>query len=96
MPNPDTTTGSVEREAVVRNPQGIHLRPATQFAQAATQSGCSVVVHMGEATADGRSVLELALLGIGVGTRLRVTVDGPDSESVADALVAILEHEAPE
>lgn len=102
MPNPDAAAGGTTREravveAVVRNPQGIHLRPATDLAQRVAACGCRVTLELEDGrTADAASVLELALLGIPLGTRLSLSVEGPDAEAVAEALSAVLERESPE
>lgn len=102
MPSPDAAAGRAtgERahaEAVVRNPQGIHLRPATSLVQAVGESGCAVTLELEDGrTANGASVLELALLAIGHGSRLRLTVEGPNAESVAADLVTLLGRESPE
>ncbi len=101
MTTPDTAAGeaAIGRavvEAVVRNPQGIHLRPATRIVQHVEASGCSVLVEMGDARANGSSVLELALMAIGPGSRLRVTVEGEEASLLAAELVALIEAPAPD
>jgi phosphotransferase system HPr (HPr) family protein len=68
---------------VVRNAQGLHLRPATQFAKLALSTGCRVRVRADGADANGASVLELAMLGVTQGTELRIEAEGPGA---ADAV----------
>jgi PTS hybrid protein len=70
-------------EVVVRNAQGLHLRPATEFARMAQSTGCRVRVEADGAGADGASVLELAMLGVAQGTTLRISAEGPGA---ADAV----------
>ena len=41
-------------------------------------------------TVDGKSAMELMLLGATHGTRLRVTAQGPDAEEAVNALVALV------
>ncbi len=102
MPSPDAAAGRAtgqraQTEAVVRNPQGIHLRPATAFVQAVGKCGCMVTLEMEDGrTANGASVLELALLAIRQGSRLHLTVEGPNAESVAAELAELLGRESPE
>lgn len=77
-------------EVVVRNAQGMHLRPATEFARLALASGCRVRVEASGAEADGSSVLELAMLGVVQGTRLRIVAEGAGAESVVAALSTLV------
>ena len=75
------------------NPQGLHLRPATEFARRSLASGCRVrvtVVADGGTTADGSSVLELAMLGVSQGVTLRIEAEGPDARGAVQALVLLV------
>ena len=67
-------------EVVVRNPQGMHLRPATQFARVAQATGCRIRVRYGSAEGDGTSVLELAMMAIRPGARLVIEARGGGCE----------------
>lgn len=78
---------------VVTNPQGLHLRPATEFARRSLATGCRVrvtVVAEGGASADGTSVLELAMLGVSRGTTLRIAAEGPGADRAVEALVTLV------
>lgn len=79
-----------EGQVVVRNAQGLHLRPATEFARLVLASGCTVSVDADGATADGSSVLELAMLGVVKGTTLRLTARGAGAEAVLETLIALV------
>lgn len=80
-------------EVTIANPQGMHLRPATEFARLAQATGCSVRVRAGEAEANGASVLELAMMAAGVGTTLVITAEGEGCERAVAALVALVEND---
>ena len=80
-------------DVVVRNPQGLHLRPATEFARAAQESGCRVRVHYGDAEGDGASVLELAMMAIRPGAHLRIEAHGPGCEQAVATLSALVARE---
>ena len=72
------------------NPLGLHMRPATAFAQAARACESSVTVWNGARRADGKSSLDLILLVALPGAELVVEVDGDDAGAVVDMLAAIL------
>ena len=84
---------SAAAEVVVSNPQGLHLRPATEFARLALASGCSVRVCYGSAEGDGASVLELAMMAIRPGARLRIVVAGAGCRQALSDLVALVERD---
>ena len=86
----DAVAGAVTADVVVRNPQGLHLRPATEFARVAQASGCRVRVRYGDAEGDGCSVLELAMMAIRPGAHLRIEVEGEGREDTIRELVALV------
>jgi phosphotransferase system HPr (HPr) family protein len=71
----------------------MHLRPATEFARVSLASGCRVrvtVVAEDGPSADGASVLELAMLGVAQGTTLRISAEGPQAEAAVRELVLLV------
>lgn len=83
-------TNPIRRPVVVRNPHGLHMRPATAFATKAKQYACRVTVWNGPNKADGKSSLDLILLVALPGSELTLEVDGADACAAADALEAVL------
>jgi phosphocarrier protein HPr len=81
---------SAEGEVVISNPQGLHLRPATEFARMALASGCRVRVAVGGTEVSGTSVLELAMLGIAGGTRVRIVAEGENCKETLRRLVELV------
>ena len=79
------------RTITINDPVGIHARPAAQFAQAVTASGCAVTIAKegGNAVPAG-SILSVMGLGIKQGDAVVIDVQGADDETVADNLVNIL------
>ena len=79
------------RTATVNDPVGIHARPAAEFAQAATASGCAVTIaKQGGAPVNANSILSVMGLGIKQGDTIEITVDGENADSIADNLVATI------
>ena len=79
------------RTITINDPVGIHARPAAQFAQAVTASGCTVTIAKegGNAVPAG-SILSIMGLGIKQGDSVVIDVQGADDETVADNLLNIL------
>ena len=80
-------------EITIANPQGMHLRPATEFARLVQATGCSVRVTAGDAQANGASVLELAMMAAGAGTTLVITAEGENCEQAVASLVALVRND---
>lgn len=81
-----------EREVEVRNPSGLHARPAATFVRAAGAFTTDVQVtnlsRDSERSASAKSVLGVMGLGVAQGHRIRITADGPDA---ADAVASLAE-----
>ena len=83
---------SVTVEIDVRNPSGLHARPAAIFVQAAAAFRADVRVAnltTGSAEVNAKSILGILTLGVSSGHRIRVRADGED-EAVATRALADL------
>jgi len=74
----------------VSNPQGLHLRPAHSFAEAAAKYECSVELVKDDIRADGKSVLSLLTLGASQGVEITLEADGPDADSAMETLAELI------
>lgn len=85
----DVATGEDVRTAtvVVRNPLGLHARPAALVARAVTDSGARITVG----GVDGASVLALMALGAVGGDELTVVASGPGAQAALDTVVALVD-----
>jgi phosphoenolpyruvate-protein phosphotransferase/dihydroxyacetone kinase phosphotransfer subunit len=73
----------------IRNPLGLHARPAARFVQTAAGFDANVEVSnlaRGHGPASGRSLNGLATLGIRQGDKILVSAQGPEAAEVLDAL----------
>lgn len=76
----------VSFEHVVRDPAGMHARPAGELARVASAFEADVTVGHGGRTAHAGSVIELMLLEARAGSTLTVHAGGPDAQAAAEAL----------
>jgi phosphocarrier protein HPr len=81
----------VRGEAVIVNAEGLHLRPATAFASIVVKSGCQVTIVTERGSANGSSVLELAMLAAPQGTKLEIQVTGDGCAGVLTQLTSLVE-----
>jgi len=97
MPNESPV---VRQEIEITNALGLHLRPADKFAQLANSFVAADIriKHKGREF-NGKSILELAMLGAECGTRLLLEARGPDAEAALAALTELVSsqfHEGPD
>jgi multiphosphoryl transfer protein len=94
-PAPATATAAARSEAgptlrlEIRNPLGLHARPAARFVQTAGAFDADVAVinlARGGGPVSGRSLNGLATLGIRQGDEILVSARGPQAASALDAL----------
>lgn len=78
----------------VRNPSGIHARPAAQFVRTAGQFRSRVTVEnlsRARGPADAKSILAVLPLGVSQGHEIEVTADGEDAEQAIAAIARAVE-----
>ena len=79
-------------EHLIKDPVGIHARPAGELAKLVSELGCEVTVKNGEKTANGKSVIELMMLGASQNSRLEVTVSGANAGNAAKSLKQFMDE----
>jgi PTS hybrid protein len=77
----------VTSHVTVRNPLGLHARPAALLARAIADRGVPVSID----GVDGSSVLLLLALGATGGRTLEISARGPGAQEAVDAVVAMIE-----
>lgn len=85
-----SANGAMRKTVAVANPNGLHMRPATLFAQAARGFRSVVTVWNGDRRADGKSSLDLILLVALPGAELVLEVDGDDAADAIGPLADLL------
>ncbi|MGZ3357479.1 MAG: HPr family phosphocarrier protein, partial [Isosphaeraceae bacterium] len=78
-------------DLTVRNPTGLHARPATVFASLAKTFESEVRVRHDGKVANGKSLASLLKLGAEGGSDIRVMAQGPDEGRALEALKAAVE-----
>jgi phosphocarrier protein len=81
----------VERECVIRNELGLHLRAAAAFVKVAEGYKSDVTLFRDDSSANGKSIIALVTLAAAKGTSLRVVADGPDATDAAERLAQLVE-----
>ena len=79
----------------VKNPLGIHARPAAILAQACTNFKAAVTIECNGETASGNNVLQILALHAAKGSTLKITIDGEDADACADKILKALNEIQP-
>lgn len=84
----------VKEKIIVKNPIGVHLRPAGDIAEAAIKfKKCEVYLSSGGRTVNGKSLLSILSLGIKQNSEFEIICDGEDEEVALKTIVAVLDPE---
>ena len=83
----------VSQTVTIKNPTGLHLRPAGLFCKIAMQFDCSVTftARDGEVQANAKSVLGVLGACVKSGDRICIICDGADEEKALAAMVEAVE-----
>jgi phosphotransferase system HPr (HPr) family protein len=81
-----------EITVTVRNPHGLHARPAALFVQRAAACEGAVAVVAGAKSADAKSILSIMGMGIEKGASVLLRAEGGNAEAVLQSLREILEN----
>lgn len=81
------------REVTIVNKEGFHSRPVMKFVELAQKFASDIEVvslKKQDETVDGKSAMELMLLGATKGTIIRISATGPDAQDAVTALVTLV------
>lgn len=84
-----------EATLTIRNPSGLHARPAALFVKTAAGFASNVQVtnltRDPEKSAAARSLLGVMGLGVSSGHEIRITAEGPDADEAVTTLRELVE-----
>ena len=85
--------GSQEKiSLIIYNRLGLHARPAAQFVMAANKYASKVQVTFGNKSANGKSINQVAMLGVRQGDEIQVAATGLDAVGVLAELKALVDN----
>ena len=81
----------LEQEFIIANKSGIHARVAAQIVKVATQFASDVWIAKGDNKVNGKSILDIMTLVCPRGSKVQVTVLGPDASEALNALAILFQ-----
>ncbi len=83
-------SSTIRRQAVIVDPLGLHMRCAARLVTRAKSFRSDIRITAKGHTADGKSLLDLAILAAECGTMLDIEAEGPDAEEAVAVLEALI------
>lgn len=84
----------LSEKVIIKNPTGLHLRPAGLFCKTAMQFECKILIEKinrtKEVSANAKSVLSVLGACIKNGDEITIICDGEDEKAALHALVQIV------
>ncbi len=83
----------VEKEIVIKSPQGLHARPAALFVQRASKYNAKVRIRKDSEEVDGKSIMGILTLGAQQNSKITLCVEGEDAPQAFNELETLLTKE---
>ena len=81
----------VSQNVRIKNPTGLHLRPAGTLCKEALRYSCSVKFQYGTITVNAKSVLSVLSACVKSGDEITFICDGPNEEQALADMIALVE-----
>lgn len=81
-----------KRKVELKNPEGLHARPAALFVKIANKYESELDIQSEERTVNGKSIIGIMSLGAFQGEEITLITRGPDEREMADALAKLIEE----
>jgi phosphocarrier protein len=86
----DAPNKKFSKEITIQNRLGLHARPSAQFVKTCSRFRCEVWVEKDGEQVNGKSIMGLMMLAAGLGSKLKVTCEGPDAEKALGEIEALV------
>lgn len=87
----EAETNVAKKDFKILNDEGLHLRPAGMFVKLASTFKSEIWVDKDGDTANGKSIMGLALLAAECGAAISITAEGEDADEALEALGNLIE-----
>lgn len=81
----------ITRQVTVRNPQGLHARPADLLVREASRHSASITLEKDGYRVDCKSILSLLTLGAECGTEMCLSAEGTDAEQAVTLIAELFD-----
>lgn len=82
----------VSKKVIVKNPIGLHARPAAEFVQVSSRLACDVTIGKGHLKVNAKSILGVISIGAEQNAEIEIFTDGEDEAASLETLVDFIEN----
>ncbi len=79
----------VEKTLTVQNQLGLHARAAAELVKVTSEFRSDITLNKDGLQVNGKSIMGIMMLAASKGTKVKVTVEGPDAEACLAAVEKI-------
>ncbi len=83
----------LQKNLKLKTKQGLHARPAAMFVESANRFNAKIRIRKGDLLVDGKSILNILMLGVEFGDEITVEIEGEDAQEALVALEEIVSRE---
>ena len=81
----------VTATVIIKNPNGLHARPAALFVQTCNRFLSDVEVTCGSLTVNGKNILGIMTLGAAAGSSITISAIGDDAQDAINTLMRLVD-----
>ena len=81
----------VSQKTIIKNPTGLHLRPAGLFCKTAMQFQCKITFRAKSTTANAKSILSVLGACIKADDEIEIICDGIDEVEALEEMIRVVE-----
>ena len=81
----------ITQKMTIKNPQGLHMRPAGAFAQEMGKFECSVYIRFKNSKINAKSLLNIIAACIKCGSEVIIECDGADEKQAMEKAIELIE-----
>jgi phosphotransferase system HPr (HPr) family protein len=96
MSRVDKSMARIQADITIKNPQGLHARPAAMFVQVASKYNSNIAIQKGDERVNGKSIMGILTLGVEKNSKIILEADGDDAAEMMTELTALLTKESME
>ena len=82
----------IEFAVKVKNPLGLHTRPATNIVRALQKTKCKVTFTYKKQTINAKSILSILLLAATRNSTIIVNIEGDDADEIKEKIKHVIEN----
>lgn len=82
----------IEKQLTIINKLGLHARASAKFVSTANRFQSQLTVKKGNQAVNGKSIMGVMMLAASQGSDIVLIIDGPDEESLAEAMTSLISN----